>query len=486
MGLYQRLIIALTTAAAAGATALVLLSATAVVPLTFAWGGVAALIIVTTVGLARWVLEPMRRLNVRLGDTAPTAPDRLFPHLEHTVATLLAQVAEDEAELDERAGKRLRQWTATTTGLTLLFDAVAQDAPETDHATFIQERLDTWTREEIIEAAAVAWHDDTAPTVSGHIGDQRLVRVPTVLRELARKTDYPTVRETESRVWGVFPVPFSSPGTTAPEPAALMVAWPLERPPSEGDLASFTALARYLGIRALAGRARTATPWASHPLRDDFLNHIQERLEQVVQSVTELSHTLEQTLSGGYSAPPPEVLAQLAGAATRILSVTHDALDPEVGTWSPAPGAPAPVVLEELIQEVARRHGHGAVAVTADTSAATGPVSLDVGTFGAILDALTSDAVRQTPDGGRVTIGAARMAPEGAEREELILQVRDAGNAAAHATFDLNRAMAARLTRIVGGALSAESATGGGTLVTLRIPLPPRAPERAPETSRTA
>jgi hypothetical protein len=257
--LYARVTLALMGAAAGGATALVVAATADLAPAT-TWSLLLGGMLGLAACLARWVMRPLRRLVADMEEGDPPPVDRTLAHLRHAFTSLRGRLAEREAAVEAQVTERVRDLVVTQGGLTLLFEAVTGDAPETPDGDFASALLSRWVREGPVRAAGVWWHDAALPVFLS-AGDEPLHpdQVPHGLLDALAHASHPVVAVHGPLAWLAVAVPADpGPGPARSGPRALVAAWPADRPPAESERLACTALARYLATRSAAHRARRA------------------------------------------------------------------------------------------------------------------------------------------------------------------------------------------------------------------------------------
>lgn len=265
MTLYARLTLALMGAAAAGGTALVLAATVAVAP-ALMWGLLLGGMLALTACLARWVLRPLRALAADMADGERPPVDRTLEQLRRAFVTLRGRLAEREGRVEAQVTERVRDLTATHMGLSLLFDAVCGDAPETPDAAFVSGLLSRWVREGPVRAAGVWWSGGARPSfLSAGDTPVRPDRVPRGLLADAERAGHPVLMTGDNLTWLAVAVPAPKADGPNPAPRTMVAAWPAARPPAEAERVTCVALARYLATRSAAHRAATGVRAADTP-----------------------------------------------------------------------------------------------------------------------------------------------------------------------------------------------------------------------------
>ncbi|MET9123325.1 HAMP domain-containing sensor histidine kinase [Streptomyces sp. NPDC004528] len=243
-----------------------------------------------------------------------------------------------------------------------------------------------------------------------------------------------------------------------------------------------------------------------------------EQLETVRRAMTnDIAHELRTPVSNlrgwleavedGIARPDADLVASLLGQALQLQHIIDDLRDLAAAEAGELRLSPVPVQADDLLSTVVR-----AAKATADAQGVTLRLTADPSTvvdadpvrLRQMVDNLVSNAVRHTPAGGTVTLGASverreespagdlRAAPDGRRRSDFVLlTVSDTGcgipaEELPH-VFDrfwrseksrnrqsggsgLGLAIVRRLAEAHGGTVTVLSTPGEGTAVTLRLP----------------
>lgn len=182
-------------------------------------------------------------------------------------------------------------------------------------------------------------------------------------------------------------------------------------------------------------------------------------------------------------------LANIAENATRMAQIegAHMTLERQP--------ASVPEILEHAIADAVEMAGDRQVAVTSDVAIESGVATVDGERLQVAIGHLVSNAIRFTPDGGRVSVSARREALglvvavsdtgvgiSAEKRENLFeraLLVRDSLNHHSSSTLEFNSrglglglSIARGIVEAHGGTLSVESVEGEGSTFLIRIPEP--------------
>jgi signal transduction histidine kinase len=224
---------------------------------------------------------------------------------------------------------------------------------------------------------------------------------------------------------------------------------------------------------------------ASNRAKSDFLSALGHELRTPLQAITgftELLATLD--LDGERRAA---ALEHISAAAGHILAMVNDVLDVARIEAGALPLTPTDVALEPVVAEVLAMLAPlaGAERVGLRTDAAPGPVHVraDARRVKQVLLNLVANAVRYNRTGGSVVVGWTAAG----DRARITVRDTGPGIAAEHlhrlfTPFDrlgadsdegvgLGLPLARGLTETMGGTLDVRSAAGGGTTVTVRLPL---------------
>jgi hypothetical protein len=262
MTLYARITLGLMGAASGGATALAV-AATADVAPNLMWAALLGGMLGLAVGLARWVLRPLRQFAAELGDGHPPPVDGVFAHLKKSCAALQARLAEREQDVEAQVSDRMRDLVTANAALTVLFDAVSDDRPELSDDDYVARFLSHWIGHGTVRAAGVWWSDATPRAfLSGGDAPVHPHQVPKGLLADLRAGGPPAARVEDGLAWLAVAVPGrDADGQRVPR--AVVAAWPEDRPPVEAERLACVAVARYLGTRSAA---RTASPQTPGPV----------------------------------------------------------------------------------------------------------------------------------------------------------------------------------------------------------------------------
>ncbi len=225
---------------------------------------------------------------------------------------------------------------------------------------------------------------------------------------------------------------------------------------------------------------RNMTADIAHELRTP-LHIIQGNLEGVLDGVYEptpdhLNATLEETRTLSRLV---EELRTLSLAEAGQLSMTHEAVD-------------LTDVVADVVTSFSGQAEQQGILLAADLPAAPLVIGGDAGRLDQVLSNLVANALRHTPQGGRITLGANRTFSPDTESDSVRLTVQDTGEGIAADDlpyiFDrfwrgdpartrlvgtgsgLGLAIVRQLVQAHGGYIEAESVVGQGTTFTITLP----------------
>ncbi|MBI5138112.1 MAG: hypothetical protein HZA24_12380 [Nitrospirae bacterium] len=449
MDLYRRLILALALAATAGATALAVLLSVAWAPV-LTWGIFAGALTVGAAGLARWVTVPLRELAATPGEDAVPDPRQALERLAGTQAEAEALAADRDSAVETLVRERVDGWQRANQALSLLYRAVAGDTGGGTRP-YLETLLGAAAREGFPPVAGALWPD------GGVFLTDTADALPDALLGASPRRSQAIVVHAGDRTWAGFPVP-ANPAQTGDAPRMLLAAWPGTTGPDEMTLAALGAVARYLAVRGQAVRpaAGTRPDAAELALKASFLAHVSARLQAATEAMAAF----------GAARAAARDTDDLLESGARLLERLTPLLDLADDGWQPAFAAPRRVSVAHLVKQVAAAHQGGPVTVWVDR--ATCPVLADPSPLALALEALLDEAGRHAGGAG-LRVEARHAGPD----------TRPHGEITIHATTDtplapgIGMALASRLARANGGALS-HHAGGGGLHLTLNWPYSPQ------------
>jgi len=252
---------------------------------------------------------------------------------------------------------------------------------------------------------------------------------------------------------------------------------------------------------------RTAELVAANRHKSEFLANMSHELRTPLTAVIGFSEMLLRKVFGGLTEKQAEYLRDIRGSGHHLLALIDDILDLSKIEAGRIELVAAPFDLRGAIDQavilVRERAGRRRIRLSAAVAAEIGEWSGDVRKVKQVLINLLTNAVKFTPEGGSVTVGASLQSGI------VVISVRDTGigipaeeresifDAFRQARSDgrpqegtgLGLTLARRLVELHGGRLWVESEVGSGS--TFTFTLPGRSPseviaDRAPSRSESA
>jgi signal transduction histidine kinase len=222
--------------------------------------------------------------------------------------------------------------------------------------------------------------------------------------------------------------------------------------------------------------------------KSEFLASMSHELRTQLSSIIGFSELLMYDETGKFTeAKRQEFLAQINSSGRYLLSLTSDVLDlskVEAGQMVlRIEDAVVADVLRGVVATMEPLAAKKAIRLEAD-GAAAGQVPADVGKLNQMLLNLVSNAVKFTPEGGSVMIGAQRL-PDAVEifvsdtgigiaesdRVHLFEEFRQLDSVTEKHGTGLGLALTKRFVELHGGRIRLESEVGKGSVFTLTLPL---------------
>ncbi len=236
---------------------------------------------------------------------------------------------------------------------------------------------------------------------------------------------------------------------------------------------------------------------AASQVKSEFLANVSHELTTPLNAVIGFSEVLQDRYFGELTEKQDEYVTTIRDSGLRLLALLTDILqlaklDAGDLNLDLDPGSPAGLVRAavEMLREKALRHN---ITMELDLGPELEPeTSLDQAKFRQVLFVLLGNAVKFTPEGGKVRVSGHRVWKSGAEMLEL--SVEDSGpgipadfaprlftpfskQEAAHAPAPqgaaLGLALARRLARLQGGDVVLASTSGLGSRLEFRLPVRP-------------
>jgi signal transduction histidine kinase len=250
------------------------------------------------------------------------------------------------------------------------------------------------------------------------------------------------------------------------------------------------ATLRVLGAREAALQKRTAQLIQTATQRSQFVASMTHELRTPIHGVQGLSDVIAAGVYGPVTDKQKEACASIKRSAQSLLSLIDDLLALTRAEAGKIDARPAPVSLPDLVERVTASVswmvGTKHLILDADLEPDLPLVQSDERWLAHVLVNLVSNAVKFTPEGGRVTVRATRVGPAVAlavvdtgigiapeERAAIFEPFRQAerGDAKGYGGVGLGLALVARLTDLLGAEVGLESAVGKGSTFTVRVPL---------------
>ena len=475
--------------------------------------------------LARRMVNPVRALRlgaerIGAGDLDARIEVRTGDELEDLAGrfnTMTAQLRESYADLERKVEDRtaelrgaLDQQTATAdvlkvisgspTDVTPVFEAIVRSARDLGGAAnayafrYDGERLHyitgTDTRAEVVESLrAITPFEVDESSMSGRVV---LARRALQIADLAKEPGYNPKSRTAATSGRLLGVPMLREGVPV---GALTVAWP-----DPGEVPDkFVRLLQTFADQAVIAvenvrlfneiQEKSRLLEVANKHKSDFLANMSHELRTPLNAIIGFSEVMLSGMAGGMPDKQKEFIGDIRDSGKHLLALINDILDLskiEAGRMEldiarfDVPAAMANAMT--LVRGRAERHGIRLVSeVGADVSAYEG----DERKFKQIVLNLLTNAVKFTPEGGSVTLGAQRMngayvfsvtdtgvgiAPE--DQKAIFEEFKQVGDIARKAEgTGLGLALTKRLVELHGGEMRVESVVGKGSTFTFELPL---------------
>jgi signal transduction histidine kinase len=236
--------------------------------------------------------------------------------------------------------------------------------------------------------------------------------------------------------------------------------------------------------------------------KSEFLANMSHELRTPLNAVIGFTEVLLERYFGEINAKQEEYLRDVLSSGQHLLSLINDILDLskveagrmelEVSTFDLGPVLEAGLV---MVKERATRKG---IALSLEVDQDTGRVEADERKVKQVAFNLLTNAVKFTPDGGRITVSARRrdgrvevvvadtgvgIAPE--EQGRVFEEFGQARSAAGQSEgTGLGLALCKRFVELHGGSIAVASQLGGGSTFTVSLPVRQRDPAVGPSGQR--
>jgi signal transduction histidine kinase len=250
------------------------------------------------------------------------------------------------------------------------------------------------------------------------------------------------------------------------------------------------ATLRVLRAREAALGKRTAQLIQTATQRSQFVASMTHELRTPIHGIQGLADVIAAAVYGPVTDKQKEACASIKRSAQSLLSLIDDLLAltrAEAGKIDARPASvDVPALVERVTASVSWMVGTKNLELDVDIAPGLPPVSSDERWLAHVLVNLVSNAVKFTPEGGRVSVRAARrdravvlevidtgigIAPE--ERAAVFEPFRQAehGDAKGYGGVGLGLALVARLTDLLGAEVELESLVGKGSTFRVVVPL---------------
>jgi signal transduction histidine kinase len=255
--------------------------------------------------------------------------------------------------------------------------------------------------------------------------------------------------------------------------------------------AAFSAATlRVLRAREAALEQRTAQLIQTATQRSQFVASMTHELRTPIHGVQGLADVIAAGIYGAVTDKQKEACASIKRSAQSLLSLIDDLLAltrAEAGKIDARPGpVDIPALVERVTASVSWMVGTKNLSLEADIAPGLPEVSSDERWLAHVLVNLVSNAVKFTPEGGRVTVRATRrdaavalevidtgigIAP--ADQAAVFEPFRqgERGDAKGYGGVGLGLALVARLTDLLGAEVELDSALGEGSTFCVVVPL---------------
>ena len=246
-------------------------------------------------------------------------------------------------------------------------------------------------------------------------------------------------------------------------------------------------------IRAIELEAENRRIEEANRMKSEFLANMSHELRTPLNSIIGFAELLHDEQVGPIAPEQKDFLGEILAGGVHLLRLINDVLDLAKVEAGKMDFLPEPVDLTALVGAVVQslfataKSKHLDLQVAVDR--ALPPVELDPGRLTQLLHNYLSNALKFTPDGGKVVV---RASPEGADRFRLEVedtgpgvppqdvsrlfvpfQQLDSGATKRHGGTGLGLALTKRLAEAQGGSVGMRAAPGGGSVFFAVLPRRP-------------
>ena len=235
-------------------------------------------------------------------------------------------------------------------------------------------------------------------------------------------------------------------------------------------------------------------------LKSEFLANMSHELRTPLNAIIGFSELISDGKAGALTDDQREYMADILTSGRHLLALINDVLDlskVEAGKMEFLPERVELAAVAAEVRDILRSlAGKKRIAITTEVDRSIGPVTIDPGRLKQVLYNFLSNALKFTPDGGRVTIrimpaGEAEFTLEvedtgiGISREDLSrlfveFQQLDASSAKKYQGTGLGLALTKRIVEAQGGEIGVRSEPGRGSVFSARLARTHRAKTLSP------
>jgi GAF domain-containing protein len=329
----------------------------------------------------------------------------------------------------------------------------------------------------------------------GALGRMAVTGEPVEIRDIADERTYPSrLREAlvrsglravlavpllrEDHLLGALAVNRSTPGDFAPAVTALLKTFATQ---------SALAIQNARLYREIEVKSRELEVASRH--KSEFLANMSHELRTPLNAIIGFSEVLSERMFGELNAKQLEYVGDILESGRHLLSLINDILDLskiEAGRMELEPSEfDLPAAIESTLVLVRERAGRRTIAVAHDVDARLGVVRADERKVKQVLLNLLSNALKFTPEGGRIDVRAAlrdgvaeiAVADTGVgialdDQAAVFEEFRQVGTAAKKVEgTGLGLAISRKFVELHGGRIWLESRPGAGATFTFTLPV---------------